>query len=86
MFDSIFHDGLEGQRRHEELLVRRIVVHQKAVFKLYLLHGKIGAGVLQFFGKGNSVLTCNSGEVLAKIGGEIQCNLCWAFWGSLSQR
>ena len=75
VLDGILHNGLESQRRQAEFLVQDIIVYRKAVFKLHLFHGQIGAGVLQLVSKGHGVLAGNGGEVLAKIGGEIQRDL-----------
>ncbi len=71
ILDGVFHNGLQGQRRHAKPGVRRIVVNEKAILKLNLLHGKVCAGVLQFVGKGNGIPAGDGSEVPAEVGGKI---------------
>ena len=79
MLDGIFHYRLQGQRRHAKPGMRRIVFNEKAVFKLYLLNGQVGAGVLQFIRKGNGILTGNRRKVLTQVRREIQGDLLGLF-------
>ena len=75
MLDSVFDDGLQGERRQAKEGVRRVVIDQEAVIKLGLLHGEVGARVLQFFGEGDQLLARDGGEVFAEVGGEIHRDL-----------
>ena len=79
VLDGIFHYRLQGQRRHAKPGMRRIVFNEKAVFKLYLLNGQVGAGVLQFIRKGDGILTGNRRKVLTQVRREIQGDLLGLF-------
>ena len=72
MLNGILYDRLQSQRRQTEVAVFCIKVDKKCVFKLRLLNGEVGMGMLQLFRKGNVVFVCDSGEVLAQVGSEIQ--------------
>ena len=52
--------------------VGRVVVHEEPVPELRLLHGQVGAGVLQLLGKGDGVFAGDGVEVLAQVGDEVQ--------------
>ena len=77
--DGILHDGLEGQRRHAEEGVRRVILNGEAFGILRLLHSEIGARVLQLRGKGDGRGACHGGEIFAQVGGEIHDHLLGLF-------
>ena len=80
VLDGIFDDGLQRQRRHAEVDMRRVVVDEQEVLELRLFYGKICARVRQLFGKGDGLLTRDRGEVLPQIGGEIKRDLLRQIW------
>jgi len=75
VFDGIFHDGLEGQRRHTKQDVRRVIIDNQAVLVLGLLHGEVGAGVVQFRRKRDRRSACDGGEIFTQVGSEIHNDL-----------
>ena len=81
----VLHDGLQGEGWHAEKDIGRVEGDEENVFKLCLLDGEVSAGMLKLIHERNGGGTCDGGEVLAEVGGEIQCDLL-RFGGSWSQR
>ena len=75
MFDSVFHNGLQRQRRDAEPGMRCVVFNEQAVLVLSLLYGKVSAYMLKLGREGNGIRACNCGEILSQIGGKIHDNL-----------
>ena len=80
MLDGIFHDGLQGQRRHAEPGMRRIVLDKQAVLIQGLLHGEVGAGVFQLRRKWDERGAGNGSEIFPQVGGKIHDDLSGQFW------
>ena len=75
VLDSVLHKGLQGQRGYTEAGMRRIVIDIQHILMLRLLHGEIGAGMLELLLEIHHILAGDCGEVLAQIGGEVQRDL-----------
>jgi hypothetical protein len=71
VLDGVLHDGLQGQWRQAKACEGRIEINNKHIVKLRLFYSQIGAGVFQFCGKGNGVVTGDGVEISAQVIGEI---------------